>query len=60
MIFRAAAGRGSPLITAQAGSPRGPGLPTGGGAEGICVGESASVSADAPLSSLLDPLCHGA
>ena len=59
-ILRAVPVRGSPLITAPAGSPRGLGLPTRERAEGMCVWEAASVSAGAPLSSLLDPLCHSA
>lgn len=60
LILRAVPVRGSPLITARAGSPRGLGLPTREQAEGMCVWEAASVSVGAPLSSLLDPLCHSA
>lgn len=60
MIFIATSVRGSPLITALAGFPCGLGLPTEEGAAWIYVWEPASVSVDAPLSSLLDPLCHSA
>lgn len=40
--------------------PSWPGHPAAECAEGISVWEAASVAVEAPLSSLLDPLCHSA